>query len=53
MSLVSTPFDDYIDRSLLSRVSTRPSDYKPPHNSPHAGINLSRPQFATPSGVPQ
>jgi len=46
--LDSTPFDDYIDRSLLPRVSTRSSDYRPPPNSPHAGINLSWPQFATP-----
>ena len=30
-----------------------PSDYRPPPNSPHARINLSRPHTATPSGVPQ
>jgi len=51
--LDSTPFDDYIDRSLLPRVSTRPFDYKPPPNSPHMGINLPRPRSATRSGVPQ
>jgi len=53
MPLDSTPFDDYIDQSLLPRVSTRPSDYGPPPNSPHTRINLPRPRSATPSGVPQ
>jgi len=48
-----TLFDDYIHRSLLPRVSTRASDYKPPPNSPHVGINLLRPRSATPSGAPQ
>ena len=52
-ALDSTPFDDYIDRSLLSWVSTRPSDYRPPPNSPHTGINLPQPRSATLSGVPQ
>jgi len=53
MPLDSTPFDDYIDRSLLPRVSTRPFDYRLPPNSPHTRINLPRPRSATPSGVPQ
>ena len=51
--LDSTPFDDYIDWSLLPRVSTRPSDYRPSPNSPHARINLSQSKSATPSGVLQ
>ena len=36
--LDSTPFDEYDDRPLLPRMSTRPSDYRPPPNSPHVGI---------------
>ena len=32
---------------------TRHSNFRQPPNSPHAGINLSQPQSATPSGVSQ
>jgi len=39
MSLDSTPFDEYTNRSLLPRVFTRPFDYRLPPNSPHAEIN--------------
>ena len=38
---------------FAARVSTRPSNYWPPPDSPHARINLSRPHTTTPSGVPQ
>ena len=38
---------------FAARVSTRPSDYKPPPDSPHVGMNLPRSHTATPSGVPQ
>jgi len=34
-------------------VSTRPSDYRPPPDSPYVGITLSQHLTATPSGVPQ
>ena len=34
-------------------MSTRPSDYRPPPNSPHTRINLPQPWSMTPSGVPQ
>jgi len=44
----------WVHRSIFAaRVSTRPSDYRPPPNSPYAGMNLPRPHTATPSGVPQ
>jgi len=39
MPLDSTSFDEYTDRSLLPQVSTCPFDYRPPPNSPYAGIN--------------
>jgi len=35
------------------RVSTHPSDYRPPPDSPHVGITLSQHLTVTPSGVPQ
>jgi len=38
---------------FATRVSTHPSDYRPPPDSPHAGIYLPRLLTATPSGVPQ
>jgi len=38
---------------FAARVSTRPSEYRPPPDSPHAIIILPRPHTATPSGVPQ
>jgi len=34
-------------------VSTRPSDYRPPHDSPHVRITLPQHLTVTPSGVPQ
>jgi len=34
-------------------VSTRPSDYKPPPDSPHMGITLPQHLIVTPSGVLQ
>jgi len=34
-------------------VSTRPSDYRPPPDSPHVGITLSHHLTVTPSGAPR
>jgi len=34
-------------------VSTRPSDYRPPPDSPHVGITLPQHLTVTPSGAPR
>jgi len=39
--------------TFAARVSTRPSDYRPPPDSPHVGITLPQNLTVTPSGAPQ